>query len=71
MPKRVRIVCTGNSARSQMAEGPWRHDGGGQFEVFSAGVTPSMVLAGGNCRGNCSDARDWNRYCWAAIEIDR
>lgn len=43
MSERVLILCTGNSARSQMAEGLLRHDGGRQFEVLSAGTKPSHV----------------------------
>lgn len=38
--KRVLILCTGNSARSQMAEGLLRHMAGEEFEVFSAGTKP-------------------------------
>ncbi|MDR5698053.1 MAG: arsenate reductase ArsC, partial [Armatimonadota bacterium] len=37
---RVLFVCTGNSARSQMAEGLLRHLGGGRIEVYSAGTEP-------------------------------
>ena len=41
--KRVLFLCTGNSCRSQMAEGFLRHIAGDKFEVFSAGVKPTQV----------------------------
>lgn len=43
MKKRVLILCTGNSARSQMAEGLLKHICDGEFEVESAGTKPSLV----------------------------
>jgi len=41
--KRVLILCTGNSARSQIAEGLLRHDSGSRFQVESAGTKSSLV----------------------------
>ncbi|MDW8343269.1 MAG: arsenate reductase ArsC [Verrucomicrobiae bacterium] len=41
MRKRVLFLCTGNSCRSQMAEGWLRHVAGDRFEALSAGARPS------------------------------
>ena len=41
--KRILVLCTGNSARSQMGEGLFRHEGAGEWQVESAGTKPSVV----------------------------
>lgn len=39
----ILVLCTGNSARSQMAEGLIRDQHGHRFTVYSAGTRPSLV----------------------------
>ena len=43
MKTRVLFLCTGNSCRSQMAEGFLRAYGAESYEVHSAGTKPSIV----------------------------
>ena len=43
MNPRILILCTGNSARSQMAEGLLRELSGGKLDVYSAGSRPSTI----------------------------
>ena len=42
--KRVLILCTGNSCRSQMAEGLVNHDLGSRWEARSAGTVPAAAV---------------------------
>ena len=43
MKKRIIFICTGNSCRSQMAEGLMKDSAGENFDVLSAGTHPSKV----------------------------
>jgi arsenate reductase (thioredoxin) len=41
--KKILILCTANSARSQMAEGLLKHITQGEYDIYSAGTKPSTV----------------------------
>ncbi|MCI0706006.1 MAG: arsenate reductase ArsC [Ignavibacteriae bacterium] len=44
MPIKILVLCTGNSARSQITEGLLRHHGGNALEVHSAGTHPAGIV---------------------------
>ncbi len=67
MMKKVLFLCTGNSCRSQMADGLVNHDFAGRVEAFSAGTEPHglnpkavqvMAELGIDISGNASDPLD-------------
>ena len=69
MTIRVLFLCTGNSARSQMAEHILRHLAGDHFEVFSAGTDPQgvhpltvKVLAELNIDASAAESKGLERF---------
>jgi arsenate reductase (thioredoxin) len=73
--QRVLFLCTGNSARSQMAEGLLRHMAGERFEVFSAGtrpvgLNPNAVKAMSEIGIDISDGRSKSVYEFQNQDFD-
>ncbi|WP_423841691.1 arsenate reductase ArsC [Zavarzinia aquatilis] len=73
MPDRifnVLFLCTGNSARSILAESILAHDGAGRFRAFSAGSMPKgevhplalKVLAGYDCPVEGMRSKSWSEF---------
>lgn len=69
-PMNVLFLCTGNSARSVLAEGILNHDGAGRFKAFSAGSQPAgrvnpFALTTLAARGYPTDgfaSKSWNVF---------
>ena len=79
MPYKVLFLCTGNSARSIMAEALLNHWGGGRFEAHSAGSKPRgevhpltlEVLERHRLPVHGARSKSWNEFSGAgAPELD-
>ncbi|ACF02569.1 protein tyrosine phosphatase [Rhodopseudomonas palustris TIE-1] len=73
----VLFLCTGNTARSIMAESILRKDGGGRFHAFSAGSQPKgvvnpfalKVLADGNYPTEGLRSKSWQEFAAADAPV--
>jgi arsenate reductase len=69
---RVLFLCTGNSARSQIAEALLNHDGAGRFEAESAGTQPAARVNPGALDVLASAGIEWHGHPpWSVDGLDR
>jgi len=59
---RVLFLCTGNSARSQIAETLLNHDGAGRFEAESAGTEPAARVNPGAMEALAAAGIEWHGH---------
>jgi arsenate reductase len=72
-PCRILVLCTGNSARSVMAEAIFNHFGRGHFQAFSAGSRPTgkvNPLALERIREQGLSASDYRSKSWLEFTTD-
>jgi arsenate reductase len=69
---RVLFLCTGNSARSQIAEALLNHDGAGRFEAESAGTEPAARINPGAVEALASAGIEWHGHPPRSVDgLDR
>jgi arsenate reductase len=69
---RVLFLCTGNSARSQIAEALLNHDGAGRFEAESAGTEPAARVNPGAVEALATAGIEWHGHSPRSVDgLDR
>jgi arsenate reductase len=65
---RVLFLCTGNSARSQMAEALLNHEGAGRFEAESAGTEPAARVNPGAIEALAAGGIEWHGHAPRSVD---
>jgi arsenate reductase len=65
---RVLVLCTGNSARSQIAEALINRDGAGRFEAASAGTAPAARVNPGAVEALAAAGIEWRGHSPRSVD---